>query len=385
MYLFYLLVDFILGIFFTCWIANLLSHGLSLQQACLAAAAWFGSIAIFEVPTGYISDRYGRKFSVICGLIGLSIGLGCLGLTNDTLLTSWALIIAGISATLISGARDAWFYNFANDTHQNFDSESFWLKTQLVGRIGMISGSFVGAYLTSIKPASVWWLVVVVGTLASIVALKTPQGSTDKHEDNEPIKLKSIVKSIKSPILIMIFVATIFFGFEAGVRNMIYQPFILELNDGKYMYLAYFQATLALARILGILTYRYWLKRFNMGGTFVIAALVIFAIAEWIASTATNYWTFIPFYCFAIFSLGWYFPVRMSILNHLVQEKFRATILSVDSMLDTGMSALACLMLYFFIAEGDIAYFWRWGSVGLMLSAISFGIAMRLQRKMVKG
>ena len=61
------LVTPVIALFFT-------QHGLSLTQITLLQSAF--SIALFtmEIPTGYISDRYGRKTSLIVGYAGTVIG-----------------------------------------------------------------------------------------------------------------------------------------------------------------------------------------------------------------------------------------------------------------------------------------------------------------------
>lgn len=52
----------------TTLILFLLAKGLSLQSANFLLVVFFVSIFLFEIPTGAIADKYGRKISIVLGL-----------------------------------------------------------------------------------------------------------------------------------------------------------------------------------------------------------------------------------------------------------------------------------------------------------------------------
>lgn len=49
------------------------SHGLSMAEVMFLQSAFALSMVLFEVPTGFIADRFGHKFSLV--LAGLFLAL----------------------------------------------------------------------------------------------------------------------------------------------------------------------------------------------------------------------------------------------------------------------------------------------------------------------
>lgn len=82
--------------------------GLSALQLLLVAAALQGAILVSEIPTGVIADTYGRKRSVVIGLLLLGAGMSLSG----AIASFWPILaghmIWGLGHTFISGAGEAW-------------------------------------------------------------------------------------------------------------------------------------------------------------------------------------------------------------------------------------------------------------------------------------
>lgn len=99
-----LLITPVIALYFT-------SHGLSLTQITLLQSIF--SIAYFslEIPTGYISDRYGRKTSIIVGTIIGVIGYLFYWIGTDFWSFALAEIILALGRTCISGSDSALLYD----------------------------------------------------------------------------------------------------------------------------------------------------------------------------------------------------------------------------------------------------------------------------------
>ena len=359
----YFLYQTILGAFWSCWIANLLSDGMSFQEAAIAAAFWFFGIGLFEYPTGWIADRFGRKLSTMLGIAGLSVGFFVVGLGDSNIVQWSALGLSGLSVTLVSGAFDSWLYNRETDRDAKFDTESFWIRMQILGRLGIIVGGFGGVALLVIDPDFVWYASSAIGLGLVFIMSGLPKGSQDEKCQTETTERGG--NSLPSAVWIIL-LSSAFFGIESGIRNLIYQPFLLELTDGDLIHLAYFQAILATVRLLGLLVYRYGLKHLKRGPLLALFAGLAFAGGELVASLGVSYETFLVAYAIGVFCLSWFFPVRLDMLNRNIPEAGRARVLSLDSTLEMAVQGIVCVTLAY-STPSSFSSLWAIAAAGMVV------------------
>lgn len=93
------------------WIIFLQENGLSLTEVALIDIAFFGSIFLFEIPTGIIADKFGKKTSLILSAVVQFIGVISYGLSTDFLSYIISYVIWGLGITLMSGAKEALLYD----------------------------------------------------------------------------------------------------------------------------------------------------------------------------------------------------------------------------------------------------------------------------------
>ena len=88
-----------------------LSRGLGYQQIFLLMMVIVISMFIFEVPTGIIGDKYGRKTSIVIGLIGgIIISIGLL-FANSFFQFLMLFTLLGFNLTFASGSDEALIYD----------------------------------------------------------------------------------------------------------------------------------------------------------------------------------------------------------------------------------------------------------------------------------
>ena len=86
------------------------SHGLDIEQTVLLKTILSLSILLLEVPSGYVADTLGRKFCLVAGsgVWIFSWLFYCFG--SSFAVFAIAEILAGVAASLISGANTALAY-----------------------------------------------------------------------------------------------------------------------------------------------------------------------------------------------------------------------------------------------------------------------------------
>jgi MFS family permease len=150
---------------------------LSLAQASLVDVMFFVAAAFGEVPTGIVADRYGRKISLIAGSLLLSAGILGWTIAPTLPLIMLSYFGMGVGFTFLSGAEDALFYESVQLAGRADD------YTRLVGRAGAVMlgalavGSATSGLLASLNlvfPMLVCGLSLLV-MLVVVLTLKEPQ------------------------------------------------------------------------------------------------------------------------------------------------------------------------------------------------------------------
>ncbi len=369
--LFIFLKEFVFASFWTCWVATFIESGKSLTEAAYSLGIFFLSIALLEVPTGFFADRFGKKLSTISGILLVSIGFFINGLNPPEFLSLSTFALVGLGFTLMSGASTAWLYDLAKK-ESLFQHEVFFFRVEMIGRTATFIGAFISVSLLKINPDFMWIGIGTIGILAFFIGQRLPNDKQNKTIEVQGLTIFiDAFESIKKPTVFWLILASVFFGIESSIRNLIYQPYVISLNSGNVWYLAIFQSTLAIARLLGITFYQKKLKKFNRSIGFAVFSMIIFALAEFVAARASSFLIFVIFYSLAIFTLGWFFPIKDSHFNQNLTDKSRATVLSIDSMTENIFSALGCFVLSGFLTTEPINQFWNYGGIFLLGTAFS--------------
>jgi MFS family permease len=86
------------------------SLGLSMHEVLEIQAIFGLSVALLEVPTGYIADLFGRKLSVVLGSFISGVSFTILLFADSY----WSLVlfevVLALACSLVSGAEDAILY-----------------------------------------------------------------------------------------------------------------------------------------------------------------------------------------------------------------------------------------------------------------------------------
>lgn len=352
------LFDVMLGIFSNCSTIALLKSGFPIANVAIAFGILSLSTGLLEIPTGVFADKKGRKYSTILGLFICAISYFLFASENMVAIYT-AMIALGFGSTLISGAKDAWLVNRSLDLNQHLNHERLQLKLSFLGRLGIIVGTWVGILSLYVSPSFMWLVLGTFTIITIILAMFSKAGSADESASSEVINFShAVIHLKKTPVLICFLGAALFFGLEQGVRDIVAQPYMLDLtNDELYKYAA-MNNVFALFRMAGILFYRYGFSTKGKGIVFVSMSFITFAVVELLIGLTSNVTFFVVLYGLGLFTFGWQFPLRASYLNQYSPENLRATILSTDSMLYTLASSLTSFWVSSSIVRSELNHYW---------------------------
>jgi MFS family permease len=361
----------------------LLDAGLTNFEAFAANACFTAGMVLFEIPTGVVADRWGRRTSFLCGTLTLAAttGLYVLLWQLHAEFGWWAIVSAllGLGFTFFSGATDAWLVDGLTATRFEGLLEGVFARGQVIFGAMTLAGSVAGGYLAQLTNLGVPYVVraaVLIAMFFVALAMMRDLGFTPARGDRPAAEMKKILNSsieygLKVPAVRAIMLAGMFSG---GVGIYVYyalQPHLLNLwgNQKAYGIAGLVAALVAGAQIVGGLLTP-WIRRAvkrRTSALLILEALGV-AILALIGLTA-NFWVvvaLIMLWGLVAFAGG---PIRQAYLNGMIPSQQRATILSFDSLMNSAGGIVLQPAL------GKSADVWGY-QVSYLLSAVGSALAL---------
>jgi MFS family permease len=361
----------------------LLDAGLTNFEAFAANACFTAGMVLFEIPTGVVADRWGRRASFVCGTLTLAAttGLYVLLWQLHSAFVWWAIVSAllGLGYTFFSGATDAWLVDALTATRFEGQLEGVFAHGQVIFGAMTLGGSVAGGYLAQLTNLGVPYLVraaILIGMFVLALIMMRDLGFTPARGDRPIAEMKMIVNSsveygLKVPAVRAIMLAGMFSG---GVGIYVYyalQPHLLNLwgHQKAYGIAGLVAALVAGAQIIGgLLTPR--IRRAVKRRTSALLILEVSAVAILaLIGLASNFWVvvvLIMIWGLLAFAGG---PIRQAYLNGMIPSQQRATILSFDSLMNSAGGIVSQPAL------GKSADLWGY-QVSYLLSAAGSALAL---------
>lgn len=308
-------------------------NGLSTTDVFVLQALFSFAIIVFELPSGYFSDVFGRKRSLVVGWLLTLFGFGVYCFAGDF----WSFLLAelflGFGASFVSGADSALLY----DTLLEMKRESGYKR---------IEGRRYGFGLISEAIAS------LLGGFLAVVSLRLP------------IYCEATVALLAMPIVFSIVEPTriVTLNKKDGLKK-VWQIVKFSLCDQKQIKWLVIYSSLASASTLTMVWFiQDCLKQANLPisafGFAWMVLMLVSAVVSWYAHDLEKFLgrkktlislmalSTVGYFFLGVFDMGWsivfivlfYFarginnPVTSDYINKLVSSDIRATVLSVKSL-----------------------------------------------------
>jgi len=361
----------------------LLDAGLTNFEAFAANACFTAGMVLFEIPTGVVADRWGRRASFLCGTLTLAVttGLYVLLWQLHSGFAWWAIVSAllGLGFTFFSGATEAWLVDALTATRFEGQLEGVFARGQVVMGTMTLGGSVAGGFLAQLTNLGVPYVARAAVLLAMFVLaliMMHDLGFTPSRGDRLLVEVKKIMNrsiehGLKVPAVRAIMLAGMFSG---GVGIYVYyalQPHLLNLwgNPKAYGIAGLVAALVAGAQIIGGLLTP-WIRRAfkrRTSALLILEALAVVMLA--LIGLIGNFWVvvvLITLWGLVGFAGG---PIRQAYLNGMIPSQERATILSFDSLINSTGGIVAQPLL------GKSADVWGY-QVSYLLSAAGSALAL---------
>lgn len=130
------------------------------------------TVFIFEVPTGYISDRYSRKLSFLTGIFFNIISLLCFIYKPNFYTLILGEICFGLSECLISGSDSAFYYDNLKAEGVEDEYNNFIKNTGFFQSIFLSIAFFIGTILYGFSNKLVFVCSIIFQALTFYILLQ---------------------------------------------------------------------------------------------------------------------------------------------------------------------------------------------------------------------
>jgi MFS family permease len=318
------------------WMLFLAYRGMSLLQIGLLESIYHIFSLTFEMPTGMIADRFGRKFSRVLGRVMTLLSTLLMLSAHSFPAFALAFLFTALGNNLESGAGDALIY----DTLLEIDSEAEYMKIkgrqeafyQTVKLLSLVIGGWVATRSYEIA----YGITALTHFVSILQALRFTEPSIGKRD----VQSTSLIKHFKESLLAIwnnrhifrfmlfmesfaLFYTTLFFYMQNYMKFQGNNEFFIGIVLATTSLLGLIFSTLAhkIEPLLGQ-------KRLIGASSFAIL-FCLFGIAF------TPF--VIPFFLGMAILDGVLFVVFSDYINQLIPSDYRATLLSFQSMLFSVM------------------------------------------------
>ena len=325
------------------------ANALTLVQIGFAYSVYQFSKIVFEVPTGFIADKFGRINSTILGLVCLIISLLIVIVDTSFLSFTISMLVQGLSYTFISGASDALLIDsiYAANEHESFE------KVNAVARFLSYAAVFASAALGGLiaKQSLIYVYIATVLTqgIPLIILVFFVKEPPYKDKNLDGIRVKKIMQYVHSRRIILwlmsidVIISIALIPIEAHYFNYLKTLGIGEDISGIIYGIQYVAASL-----LSLILYKPLSKIMGRKTIVILPPIMMlfvfgFGYAESVVAKAA-------FYFAAMLMLCCFAPMKNMQLHSRIESTYRASILSLQSIC-MSLSALITHPLFAYVAE----------------------------------
>jgi len=311
----------------------LVAKGLSFTEIMVLQSISAIAVVLFEVPTGAVADKIGRKESLLLGSLLWAISLGIYVVGNSFTMFMLAEVIFSLGATFKSGADNALIYDSLKVMGREKEFQSIEGKARSFALYAQAIGSIIAGFVYEVNvnlPFLISVLFMIVTLIISLRFKEPPiEGKVGKYGINYIDQIKGSGKFILSHEKIKaIIIFTMMFFIFYRTAFFYYQPYMEAVNiPVRYFGIIFFifNITAAFASKRS-----HWIMEKTKPKTLTFMALLM--IISFVLLGAVKVWFGVFAILFQQIARGIYRPVTTKYLNKHIPSDKRATVLSFQSL-----------------------------------------------------
>lgn len=359
--------------------------GLTDAEALGIQSIYYIAFAALEIPTGLIADRVSYRRVMIAGaaLVTVSNLLPVFSPTYQGFL--WEFLLLALSRSFISGASSAYLYEYLKQQGDASLFKGAEGKARAYSLVGKVIGWGALAVLGSEQLVLSYWLTALATGASVVFAWAMPEihlapvasrggsgGRTDTWRNLRP----ALEMLLQSPAVPLVMVQGIAIFVLARIFQVnLFQPILSSRG---------FEAS-SFGLILGIATifeaigsgYPQVLRSrlTDLVSVFLLTAVMALSLS---GTAVSGPWGVIAGMSVFGLATGLAYPIQRQLLNDVIPDTgFRATLLSMESLLDRAVCAWIAAILGGYLAAGKLDYFLHLSAAASVLLMLGVAIVLR--------
>ncbi len=386
---------FIVGITLPIMVLYMTDRGLDLFQAGMVLSIYAGTVILLELPTGGLSDSFGRKkvytYSLVFSLMSGTVLLFADGLPLFLL----GFVIYGAARALSSGSMDAWFVDQYTARNPGADLQRALATANVFIPLGIGAGSLLGGIIpmlaselpgtfdgASIYSANIALMICMVAVqvgLTHILVEETSFNVSSKSAAGVRV-LRSVLSDalsygVRDRFTFVMMLSSAFLGFGLLSVELLWQPRAQALMDDPSqtwvfgaLAAGYFMAS-SFGNLLASRGSAY-LGRNPLRSLTLIRGLSggVLTVLSWQSGLLGFSILYLALY--AIFGLA-NSPHAAAFNQHIPKER-RSTLMSFESLMLQAGGLVGSLVIGWLAQNNGIASAWTVAGVVLATSSITY-------------
>lgn len=311
-------------------------NGLTLTDLFIIQSIYSVTIAVIEIPSGYVADVLGRKNSMIIGMFFGFIGMLIYSFSFGFEGFLMAALSLGIGQSFISGSDTALMYDSLIQLERSNEFIKLEGRTISMGNLAEAFAFIVGGLLAEISLRTPFYFQVGIAFIGFVIAtlLVEPEMERLKDGKSKPWKnIKNIIRySLKENLTLRYYILySSIIGCGTLTMAWFSQPYFISIGINSKFYFGLLGAVLNLAVAIPSF-YAHKIEEKIKTKTLLILILVLICSCYFIMSLTTSLWGLILLLLFYI-TRGVATPVLRDYMNRHIPSEMRATVMSIRSFI----------------------------------------------------
>lgn len=301
---------------------------------------------IFEIPTGLIADKYGRKTSLVIGIVFQIISFFLLLINFNIIINLIAMILLGCAYTFSTGTTSAILVEMCKIEKKDLyhaNTISWYLYYIAYG---------IGAILSGVMISSSFNYVFYLDIISLVISLLILMSLNSKAvlEKEEHFKVKDVFeylvqnKSLHYYILVGIIIDFVMMPIDSLYNNYLYNDFNFSYSLIGFIVAAQFI-------LQGVIVYVCEKMIAKIDKKFVVKLFPVFTMCIFFVFSIVR----IAYISVIIYILGWmfyssYISVFDTEKQNCISSKYRSSALSFESLL-VAFGASGTKILYGYLSD----------------------------------